>query len=224
MKKFFTHIRSEWYRYIIEILVVVIGIMAAFSLDNWQESMKERKEQNELYSDFIQELQKDLIEIQGNTKFNRTYIASYERASQIILTDHDRKLADSLGIISIGLMEFSDFQKNGSAYELLGASGKLDMIDNKKILYGLQSLGMLYTYINRLEKNQETLIFEVVPQLFEYLSLKPFEVKQVEALYSYQFHNIFQVYLRLGNEKDGLYQQAESELKRLISDMENELK
>ena len=111
MKSAFKHLKSEWYRYIIEILVVVLGIMGAFTLESWQNSRAESNVRQELYHDFIQELKKDLSEIQGNAEFNQDYIRSYERASEIILNDPKMKLADSVGMISIGLMEFSDFKK-----------------------------------------------------------------------------------------------------------------
>lgn len=218
-----TPLKKEWYRYLIEILVVVLGIMGAFTLESWQNSKRESKVRQELYRDFIQELKKDLDEIKGNAEFNLGYLMSYERASEIILNDPKMKLVDSVGIISMGLMEFSDFQKNGSAYEVLSTSGKLDLINNKDILYQLQDISILYNYINRLETNQETLLFEVVPQIFKIIRIKPFKVMLPKTLYGYEFHNIFQIYLKLGYEKDGLYKEAEEKLNKLISSMEAEL-
>ena len=218
-----SNLKKEWYRYLIEILVVILGIMGAFTLESWRDSQKEQRLKNELYGDFVQELQKDLEEIKGNADFNKNYLKLYRRASEIMLNDPQMKKADSVGIIAMGLMEFSDFQKSGSAYEVLSNSGKLDLIDNKSILYQLQDISMLYNYINRLETNQETLIFEVVPQIFEFISITPFEIKQPKSLYSYQFNNVFQIYIRLGEEKDGLYKEAEEKLNKLIKAMENEL-
>jgi len=97
------------------------------------------------------------------------------------------------------------------------------LIDNKTILYQLQEISMLYIYINRLESNQETLMFEVVPQVFEYISIAPFDVKKPKSLYTYQFNNIFQVFIRLGEEKNGLYEDAVEQLNMLIVAMKNEL-
>ena len=44
-----------------------------------------------------------------------------------------------------------------------------------------------------------------------------------KELYGYEFHNIFQIYLKLGYEKYGLYKEAEAKLLNLISAMEKEL-
>ena len=35
--KIFKYLRSEWFRYGFETLAVVIGILAAFALENWNE-------------------------------------------------------------------------------------------------------------------------------------------------------------------------------------------
>jgi hypothetical protein len=218
-----SNLKKEWYRYLIEILVVILGIMGAFTLESWRELRKEHSVRQELYRDFIQELATDMEDIQGNAEFNKRYLKSYERASEIILNDSKRKLMDSLGIISMGLMEFSDFKKNGSAYEMLSSNGKLNLINNTTILNQLQEIAIKYNYINRIESNQETLLFDVVPQVAKMISFKPFKVMQPEVIYGYEMNNIFQIYIKLGQEKDGLYKEAIAMLRDLMSAMENEL-
>jgi hypothetical protein len=42
MKKVFEHLRSDGYKYILEILVITIGILGAFVLNNWNEGRKEQ--------------------------------------------------------------------------------------------------------------------------------------------------------------------------------------
>ena len=39
--KILSHLRSEWFRYGFETLAVVVGILVAFALDNWNESRKQ---------------------------------------------------------------------------------------------------------------------------------------------------------------------------------------
>ncbi|MCZ6703146.1 MAG: hypothetical protein O6940_08905 [Ignavibacteria bacterium] len=47
MKNFINHLKSEWYKYILEIIVITIGILGAFTLNNWNENMKSAINQNE---------------------------------------------------------------------------------------------------------------------------------------------------------------------------------
>lgn len=223
MNKIFTHIKSEWYKYVLEIIVVVIGIMVAFSLNNWKESINLKTIERQLYSDLLQELRIDLSEIQGNRRYNHRYLSRFDYASEIILNDTQMQLVDTLAIIVTELTNFSYFKKNESAYEVLAASGKLDLFTNKNILGHLQQLGILYNYINRLEKNHEQLMFMSVPKISEYLSMNPLEVMQPEALYNYKFRNNIEFFIKIGNEKEGLYEQAENDLNNLIISLEEEL-
>jgi hypothetical protein len=223
MNKINAHIKSDWYKYIIEIFVVVIGIMVAFSLNNWKESVMLKTMEMQLYSDLIQELHIDLDEIQGVLNYNNRYLSRFNNASEIILTDTQMQLADTIAIIALELANFSDFDKRESAYEVLASSGKLDMVTNKNVLRQLQQLGILYTYINRLEKNHEQLVMMTLPKITDYLSLKPFRVIQKEALYNYKFHNTLQIFIHILNEKEGLYKRAENGLNHLIISLEEEL-
>lgn len=46
MKKILEHLRTDWYKYLLEILVLTIGIYCAFELENWN---SRRQANNELY-------------------------------------------------------------------------------------------------------------------------------------------------------------------------------
>jgi len=206
-----------------EILLVVIGILIAVSINNWKQSIDLKKVEQNLYGDLIQELQNDLGEVQGNLDYNSHFLMRYNRASEIILNDPQRQLIDTLAIIATELTNFSDFNNEESAYNKLSTSGKLEVITNKEILTRLQYLGSLYNYINRLEKNQEQIMYTIIPKITEYLRIKPFQVMMPEQLYDYKFHNDIELMIKIVVEKDGLYKQAESDLSGLINLLEEEL-
>ncbi len=234
MMKFFRKIRqrllaenkfSKYLFYAIgEIILVVIGILIAVSINNWKNSIAVEKAEQNLYHDIIQELHTDLDEIQGNRTYNQKYLLRYKRASEIILKDTKKELIDTLAIITTELTNFSDFQTEGLAYEMLSASGKLDLITNKIIINKLQNLGILYNYINRLEKNQEQFMFTIVPKISEYLRFNPLKIMHPEELYTYKFQNDIEILINLGIEKDGLYEQCENDLINLIHLLDDELK
>lgn len=206
-----------------EIILVVIGILIAVSINNWKQSIDVKEVEQNLYSDLIQELRVDLDEIQGNRSQNKRYLSRFNNASEIILTDTQMQFADTIGTIALELANFSDFDKKESAYEVLASSGKLDLVTNKNVLKQLQQLGILYTYINRLEKNHEQIVMMTLPKIIDYLRLKPFRVIQKEALYNYKFHNTLQIFIHILDEKEGLYKKAENDLNHLIISLEEEL-
>ena len=206
-----------------EIILVVIGILIAVSINNWKQSIDLNKVEQNLYSDLIQELQTDLFEIQGNLHYNNKYLIRYNRASEIIINDTQRQFTDTLAIIVFELTNFSDFKNEESAYNKLAASGKLEIITNKEILTRMQNLGNLYNYINRLENNHQEIMFSIIPKVSEYLRIKPFQVMMPEQLYDYKFHNNIEFIIKISLEKDGLYKQAETEINSLINSLKKEL-
>jgi len=206
-----------------EIILVVIGILIAISINNWKESLELKTIERQVYNDVLQELRTDLAEIQDKHRDNQNHLSRFHYGSEIILNDSQMKLADTLGLIAMELTQFSDFNKNKTTYDALAESGKLELITNKNILRQLQQLGNHYTYINRLEKNNEQFVFMTIPKLFDYLRLNPFQVIKPEALYSYQFHNTIEAFIHIGEEKDRLYEQAKKNLDNLIVLLEKEL-
>lgn len=207
-----------------EIFLVVIGILIALSINNWKESIDLRKIEQNIYGDLIQELRTDLGEIKGNRIYNQKYLLRYNQASEIILKDTLKKFLDTLAVIATELTQFSDFKNNESAYEMLSASGKLDLIQNNDLLNKLQNLGISYNYINRLEKNQEDFMYTIIPKISEYLRMKPLKVMKPAELYSYRFQNNVELLIKIGNEKNALYHQTEKDLIDLINLLEEALK
>ncbi len=206
-----------------EILLVVIGILIAVSINNWKQSVDQKEVEQNLYGDLIQELQNDLGEVHSNLDYNSHYLLRYNRASEIILNDPQRQLIDTLAIIATELTNFSDFNNEESAYNKLATSGQLEVITKKEILTRLQNLGILYNYINRLEKNQEQFMFTILPKITKYLRMKPFQAMMPEQLYDYKFHNDIEVMIKIVVEKDGLYKQAKNALSGLINLLKEEL-
>ena len=63
---------NEFKKYLIygigEIILVVIGILIAVSINNWKQSINQKEVEQNLYADLIQELQTDLVEVRDNLK------------------------------------------------------------------------------------------------------------------------------------------------------------
>ena len=62
--KIFKHLKSEWFRYGFETLAVVVGILVAFALDNWNESRKVRIEENKVLEEINIALKTDLLKLE----------------------------------------------------------------------------------------------------------------------------------------------------------------
>ena len=108
MIKFFRKVRQQLLeennlkKYLVyaigEIILVVVGILIAVSINNWKQSKDLEQVEQNLYKDLIQELQHDLAEIQGNREYNNKNLSRYQYASEIIINDTLKKMTDTLGV------------------------------------------------------------------------------------------------------------------------------
>ncbi len=60
MKKLLDTLSEKWPEYLLEILVLIIGIFGAFELDSWNEARKERRLETKYLKSINADLQSDL--------------------------------------------------------------------------------------------------------------------------------------------------------------------
>ena len=104
MLRFFHQIRqrlltdnkfSKYLLYAIgEILLVVIGILIALQIDNWNEWRKDRQKEKEIMQTLIENLALNIETLESDIKF----LSEYNKSSQIVISVLDNKLpfTDSL--------------------------------------------------------------------------------------------------------------------------------
>ena len=64
MKKILHTFSQKWPEYLFEIIVLIIGIYGAFSLDNWNENRKDRKEEIVLLIQLQSEFESNLMQLE----------------------------------------------------------------------------------------------------------------------------------------------------------------
>lgn len=81
LTKILNHLKSQWYKYIIEIIVVIIGILIAYNLEQWSDARNNEKREIEILKEFKAALGADLAEIKNNIREHENSILS----SRIVL-------------------------------------------------------------------------------------------------------------------------------------------
>jgi hypothetical protein len=107
LRKIFKHLKSKWYRYVIEIIVVIVGILIAYNLEQWSDTRSNKKKEIEILKEFKRSLSADLEEMHHNIRSHEYSIQS----SKIILTviKDDLPYHDSLDACFAYTHAFSTF-------------------------------------------------------------------------------------------------------------------
>ena len=232
MLKFFRNIRqnlisngktANYLKYAIgEIILVVIGILIALQINNWNESRKLVLEEKQYYKNIKRQLTEDVVFINNNIEFNQYYYDQYNYATQQFLSN-DRSQLDSLAKITLNLLEYSDFHQESNIYAALVNSGEIKLIKNQDIIEGLQKLEETYIYINRIETSHFDIIKGIYPELSNIIRFNPIKVERVDQLFEFEFQNHFFILKDIMVEKDQIYHQALNEIDHILSLIDNEL-
>lgn len=125
--KIFKHLKSDWFRYGFETLAVIVGILVAFTLDNWNDTRKQKEIETELLEQFKEDLSSDIESISHVNLWYEKTIFSCE-----VLIDHlkNRKpFHDSLKIHFDLWNDFETFLISSGAISNLNSRG-VELISN----------------------------------------------------------------------------------------------
>lgn len=206
----------------IEIFIVIIGILIAIQVDNWNEQQQERQDAEELYKNIRGQLLQDRENITGQIAFNGKPLAEYEYAIELIEEDQ-RNRKDSLLAISGKLADYSDFDRQGNIYTRLVNSGDVKLLKNEAVKNQLRQLEETYIYVNRMETIHYDFIMRFMPDLIKIINIPSGRIIDEKGLYSGAIQNIFALSLRIMKEKEAVYHRALKEIETLIALIESEI-
>ena len=88
MKKIIETFKQKWSEYLLEVFVIIIGIIAAFALNNWNEERKSLKFEKNLLVDLLNTLNDDFKSMERSIEGNERA----QRSCEIILSHFDQNL------------------------------------------------------------------------------------------------------------------------------------
>ena len=233
MIKFFRNIRRQLLeknsirKYILyaigEIFLVVVGILIALSINNWNNNKILRRTELKVYENIKNQINEDRLLLKGVIDYNTTYYEQYNFAIQIIKRN-DRSNIDTLVQIAPNIYKYSDFNRSGNIFQNLVNSGDLKILKNSNIIDRLQGLEELYIYINRLEENHFKVILELGgTNLIDNINFSTGQIERPDEIYSFKFQNLLYVFMNISEEKDEIYHRALSEIDAVSDLIESEL-
>ena len=207
-----------------EILLVMIGITLAFQVDNWNESREKKIAEIRTYENISNQINGDKELIQNQIDFNNYYMAQFEYARKIIMTN-DRSQMDTLGVIVGNLTNYSDFDREGNIYETLVNSGEIQLLRNQRIVDRIRVLEQRYNYINRMESiHYDVMIDYAARSITSVINFASAEVIKPELIFTHEFQNLIFLLVQIMLEKDNTYLSAINEIDGVLALIEGELK
>ena len=206
-----------------EIVLVVIGILIALQINNWNNQKLLNKAEVKSYKNIKRQIIEDKTELTQVKGFNNYFKKSSELANKIIEVQDYNKV-DSLALMAMGLSLYTDFHSSGNIYETLVNSGDIKLLKNAEIPSKLQKLEMTYINVNNLEDiHWEIIINELSPLLRGVINYNTKKPVQPKKLYEVEMQNYFIESIYLTIRKDSVYTKALREIDTIINMIDNEL-
>ena len=155
MKRILKHLRKNWIRHGFETLVVTVGILGAFMLNNWNEERKNRI----LEIEILTEIRYNLIQDFDDHNENIGFLNHVVHSSRIVL-DHlsnDLPYHDSLATHFAWLPMTANFDAVNSGYQLWLSKG-VSIITNDSIRLRISYVyGQQYAWLRDFLKDRQYL-------------------------------------------------------------------
>jgi len=137
MKKLIKHIKEEWYKYLLEILVLIIGIYGAFALENWNDQRKQKIEERILLQDIRSNLEKTLYDLTSDTLEIQTNLKHYRTIEKVI--NENLPYSSVLDTAFGKLTRWSSPYITSTAYQALKSKGT-DILSNRALQNSIVNL------------------------------------------------------------------------------------
>lgn len=182
--KIFKHLKSDWFRYGFETLAVIVGILVAFSLDNWNERRKDGVLEKYYIQRLIEDLNADLTEIDKTVEYasesivignsileflGQDYLSDIRKSSYLktvafieqALDHYEKEISrENLGSYLGYLFDVRIVDMNNFTYNELISTGNFEVIENPALRKNLTSSYLKFTAVIDIQDNLLTAIIE----------------------------------------------------------------
>ena len=216
----------KYMRYAVgEILLVVIGILIALQINNWNENEKQKIFANRVLNDIKISMKDNYSQFNFVLDYNEDGIQSGE----IILNHLDNNLSyhDSLDIHFSKAIQYSTPVIRNAGYETLKSYG-LNIVENDSILLALDlyNIGFIETLVLRQENYFYNTASPILTELFETVAMrsemKPFNYEELKN--SRKYRSILKTSIAYRKDQNKWYKMWLQSIKDIEKMIDEELK
>ena len=189
-------------KYAIELMVVFLGVTAAFLLDGWRQNQQDRQTEQQYLQSFRDDLSSDMKSLKTILPPNRQKL---QRNQKFIMTP-DNPEPDSVKVILQDMMAMEFFDKKQSTYESIKDSGSLNLISDYSLKEQIVQYYENYKLVDKVEGlYQEWLNTYGVPFVYENMDIPAQKMLPLTGQRSYKFKNLVAGYYALLSQNINLY-------------------
>ncbi len=235
MIKFFRHIRQnlimenktgKYLKYAIgEIVLVVIGILIALQINNWNEYQKGLRWEQQFLNDLSAELENNHQQLQDVSTIQSKRIEACEHMVSLIRGKKEESKSKIDSLFYITQETNRTFFPTTGVYDLGLSSGKLENLQNENLKYAIMDLYNHYykrlTYNGELQDGVEEIIDWEKRKYFDVFSRK---IKSWEQIVDPEFENQIQFILEQTSTYNGLAEKNLNQIELVLRLAQGEIK
>lgn len=172
MNKLPTLLKEKWREYLLELFVVTFGILLAFFLSTWNETRKDRIQEQEILLGLKKEFQENLTGISIKIGINKNVISSCYRLIEILRSDNRISFSEEIDSLVALVMYFASFDAHSGSIDETIASGKLSILKDKELRSRLTGWsGKLQNMVENYDLRTQFFTNVLAPELMKYFVL-----------------------------------------------------
>mgnify|MGYP001208780933 CR=1 FL=1 len=221
---------GQYFKYAIgEIFLVVIGILIALSINNWNEVSKLKVKEVILLTEMQENLKQDLYVLNEILKDNK----ERTRSNEVVRQSLENKLpfSDSLKYHFGNIFANFQFTENTAAWENLKSIG-LDLISNDSLRNSLSHLySVKYKYLENVEKGADDGYQwdQLYPQILKHINIDMLWVSGTpnnyeELIYDREFLEVIKLNIFMRNFMQNQYNEVQKNVTIVKKQVNNHIK
>jgi hypothetical protein len=195
---------GRWINYTIELLVVFLGVTAAFLLDSWRENQRDHQTEQQYLQSFRDDLSSDMKNLKTILPPNRQKL---QRAQKFITTPVKIE-PETVKVILQDMMAMEFFDKKQGTYESIKYSGSLNLISDYILKEQIVQYYENYKMVDKVEGiYQEWLNKYGIPFVYENMDIPAQKMLPLNGQGNHQFKNLVAGYYALLSQNINLYKE-----------------
>jgi len=195
--------KFNWLNYLAELVVVFLGISAAFMLDGWRQSYQDRQLEQKYFQSFYSDLLADSENLKAVIPSNQHKL----KRTGYFLSGEGGYKVDSVKAILADMMAIELFDRKQSTYESIKNGGNLNVISEYDLKEDLVRYYESFKLADRIESLYlDWLSAYAIPYVYENMDIKSQKLISLHKTRDHHFNNTVAGYFALLNQNIEVYE------------------